>query len=631
MTDGQHIYNVTRASDFSGCCDRCVTDHNCTAWVFVADGHVYSEGPGTCKLRHTVAQCRPNKTDHISGSLYQSATPAAGRQPHIVLLVVDDWGWGDVGYHRRNVSGPDDILTPNFDSLVRSGFELDRNYVHKFCSPTRSSIQTGRLPVHVNLVNADPTVSNPGDPVSGWAGIPRNMTGIAAVLKRAGYRTHLVGKWDCGMASPDHTPRGRGYDSSFGYFHHANDYWVEAIGKCPDRNGPDPADPDSKVDVIDLWMADDGGSEHGASGGGGQCVFCNGTAPPGAGSRYVPMHNSASLLGVNGTVRDYEEWKFLQYALAVIRNHTADRPLFLNYNMHVVHEPLQTPYEYFAAQEVLTNRTYPDAPNQPRAVYHAMVAFADDCLGNLTAALRAKGMWNDTLVVVTSDNGGPMYGNNAANNWPLKGHKFTSWEGGIRVIGSVGGGFMDTARGGGCVGCRREVGSRLDGIVHGADWYATFAALAGVVPEDSRASMARLPPPDSINLWPYLSGAVSDSPRTSFHIDANALVTRPYKLLLGKQKGACYSGPHVPNATGATECTTVTDCGEVGCLFDVFDDPLEQKDLAKVAVHAGTLEKMRAQLLEENDHLFSPDRGTEDPRACERVRANGGYWGPFAE
>ena len=62
-------------------------------------------------------------------------------------------------------------------------------------------------------------------------------------------------------------------------------------------------------------MADDhGGSEHGASNNGNSsCIFCNGSAPPGvAPGEYQPMHNSASLLGVNGSIEDYEEWKFLQ-------------------------------------------------------------------------------------------------------------------------------------------------------------------------------------------------------------------------------------------------------------------------------------------------------------------------------
>ena len=82
-----------------------------------------------------------------------------------------------------------------------------------------------------------------------------------------------------------------------------------------------------------------------------------------------------------GTVMDYEEWKFSQYALAVIRKHSTgdeEHPLFLNYNMHVVHMPLQAPHSYFEAQAVRTNATFPDAPNQPRAIYHAMVKFADD-------------------------------------------------------------------------------------------------------------------------------------------------------------------------------------------------------------------------------------------------------------
>jgi len=65
---------------------------------------------------------------------------------------------------------------------VAEGLELDRNYAHMFCSPTRSSIQSGRLPVHVNLFNGDPTISNPNDTDSGWAGIPRSMTGLGQVM-----------------------------------------------------------------------------------------------------------------------------------------------------------------------------------------------------------------------------------------------------------------------------------------------------------------------------------------------------------------------------------------------------------------------------------------------------------------
>jgi len=92
----------------------------------------------------------------------------------------------------------------------------DRAYSFQFCSPTRSSLQSGRYPSHVNDKNADVTAYNPADPVSGFAAIPRNMTGIASKLKAAGYMTHQVGKWDAGMATWDHTPHGRGYDTSLG-------------------------------------------------------------------------------------------------------------------------------------------------------------------------------------------------------------------------------------------------------------------------------------------------------------------------------------------------------------------------------------------------------------------------------
>ena len=74
-------------------------------------------------------------------------------------------------------------------------------YSFQFCSPTRSSLQSGRYPSHVNDKNLDVTVHNPADPISGFAAIPRNMTGIASKLKLAGYRTHQVGKW-CARPSP---------------------------------------------------------------------------------------------------------------------------------------------------------------------------------------------------------------------------------------------------------------------------------------------------------------------------------------------------------------------------------------------------------------------------------------------
>merc|ERR1719491_850597 len=130
-------------------------------------------------------------------SLMISGT-AVTKLPHIFFVIVDDFGWAEVGYHRATPTK--EVLTPTIDNLVKKGIELNRHYVHMMCTPTRSSFQSGRLPVHV--------LTRLAGPCDGNGAIPRNMTGIAAKLKKAGYMTHQVGKWDCGMATPHHTPKG---------------------------------------------------------------------------------------------------------------------------------------------------------------------------------------------------------------------------------------------------------------------------------------------------------------------------------------------------------------------------------------------------------------------------------------
>merc|ERR1719446_607544 len=99
-------------------------------------------------------------------------SPAEKERPHILMLLADDFGWANAGWHRPE--GYEEVRTPTMNSLVKSGIELDRAYQYKFCSPSRSSLQSGRLPVHVNTENADMTEYNPEDPVAGFAGIARN-------------------------------------------------------------------------------------------------------------------------------------------------------------------------------------------------------------------------------------------------------------------------------------------------------------------------------------------------------------------------------------------------------------------------------------------------------------------------
>ena len=126
----------------------------------------------------------------LAAAALASALAAASPLPHLMYLLVDDWGHADVGYHRP---GFNETITPNIDALVKVGVELNQGYVHKYCSPTRSSVQSGRLPYHVNVLNDDMSIWNKQDPVAGFAGVPRNMASALTqnpLPARAHTRTH---------------------------------------------------------------------------------------------------------------------------------------------------------------------------------------------------------------------------------------------------------------------------------------------------------------------------------------------------------------------------------------------------------------------------------------------------------
>jgi len=150
-----------------------------------------------------------------------SAAPPTTK-PHIVFVLVDDWGFADVGFLNPNVK------TPNFDMLAHTGLILIRHYVFKYCSPSRVSLLTGRWPHHAHQWNT------PGGNILAGANI--NMTMLPAKLKQAGYATHMVRKWHEGLYTPKYLPMNQGFDTSLGFlqggedhlnqkFQYAVDFW----------------------------------------------------------------------------------------------------------------------------------------------------------------------------------------------------------------------------------------------------------------------------------------------------------------------------------------------------------------------------------------------------------------------
>ena len=112
---------------------------------------------------------------------------AAEKAPHVLFILVDDLGWANVGFHQPDdATAAPEVQTPHIDALAAGGVILDRHYAYKFCTPSRSSLLSGRFPVHVTETLRDPDVPN--------AGIPYNMTAFPERLRAAGYKTHVVGK-----------------------------------------------------------------------------------------------------------------------------------------------------------------------------------------------------------------------------------------------------------------------------------------------------------------------------------------------------------------------------------------------------------------------------------------------------
>jgi arylsulfatase A-like enzyme len=144
-----------------------------------------------------------------------AAPVAAAGRPNVVVVVGDDMGYADVGFH-----GCKDIPTPHLDALAKSGVRFTDGYVTgPYCSPTRAGLLTGRYQQRFGHE------FNPGD--GGTQGLPVGETTLADRLRAAGYRTAVVGKWHLGN-SPDRHPLKRGFDEFFGFLGGAHDYFSPA-------------------------------------------------------------------------------------------------------------------------------------------------------------------------------------------------------------------------------------------------------------------------------------------------------------------------------------------------------------------------------------------------------------------
>jgi arylsulfatase A-like enzyme len=331
----------------------------------------------------------------------------------------------------------------------------------------------------------------------------------------------------------------------------------------------------------------------------------------------------------------------------IIDHHNIDEPLFLFYAPHVAHCPLQVPKEYLDKFdfmqndenhcEVKTSNVLPSGQVQPpiikcRKQYRAMIHLLDDMIGSITQRLKDRDMWDNLLIVFTSDNGGPIrLEESGATNFPLRGGKYSPWEGGVRAAAFVSGGYVPKDR----------RGKVLNEPIHISDWYKTLAAIGGNDNvEDDLAARSGLPPVDAVNVAPLLMGQVTQSPRVEIPLSKQALLIGRYKLIWGDNiEGAGWSGPNYPdtNSTRYDVELKAVNCSN-GCLFDVLRDPGEHVDLAPKETARLSWMKYRLTQLREN-FFENDDRGVDScppdidiPCACwAAVNYYGGFFGPYQE
>ncbi len=138
---------------------------------------------------------------------------SAQARPHIVIFVIDDLGYADVGFN-----GGREIQTPSIDALAAEGTVLAAHYVQPVCSPTRAALMTGRYATHTGVY----TIVRPN---ARW-GLPLDERTLADALRQAGYSTAITGKWHLGEFDARYRPTSRGFDHQYGHYFGAIDYFT---------------------------------------------------------------------------------------------------------------------------------------------------------------------------------------------------------------------------------------------------------------------------------------------------------------------------------------------------------------------------------------------------------------------
>ena len=339
-------------------------------------------------------------------------------KPNIIYILADDLGYGELGAYGQKI-----IETPNIDALAKNGMLFTNHYTGApVCAPARCVLMTGQHTGHAHVRGNDEwkargkvwdyeaMFNNPF--LEGQRPLPDSMITVAEILQENGYKTGAVGKWGLGAPTTEGVPNKQGFDFFYGYNcqRQAHTYYPMHLWKNEER------------DLLDNKMV----------------------APHSNLIKDADPNNSASYADFN--LNEYAADNMHVEALNFMEENKSN-PFFLYYASPVPHLPLQAPKKWvdyyrkkLGTEEPYTTGSY--FPCQyPRATYAGMISYLDEQVGELISKLKEMGVYKNTLVIFTSDNG-PTYTGGADTEFfesaapfiTAKGRgKGSVYEGGIRV------------------------------------------------------------------------------------------------------------------------------------------------------------------------------------------------------
>ncbi|WOD42814.1 arylsulfatase [Hwangdonia lutea] len=342
-------------------------------------------------------------------------------KPNIIYILADDLGYGDLG-----VYGQTKIETPNIDALAKEGMLFTQHYTAApVCAPARASLLTGKHGGQASIRGNDEWAARgkvwdyfemlKDSTLEGQRPMPKNTTTIAQLLKTANYKTGIVGKWGLGAPHTESIPTKMGFDYFFGYNCQriAHTYTPTHLYENEKR----------------FHLKNDTIAPHSGTGNDGD---------PLAESTYEKFYQP-----------DYSPTLIFDKMMGFIETNKKE-PFFMYWASPIPHVPLQAPKKWvdYYVKKFGDEKPYYHKEKgnyfptrYPHATYAAMISYLDENVGKLVSYLKNEGLYDNTLIIFTSDNGPSNHGGGDSQWFNSSGLfknkagrvKGFTYEGGIRV------------------------------------------------------------------------------------------------------------------------------------------------------------------------------------------------------